>query len=384
MKKKVVFIQPTLAPYAKTRFEELAKDNELDIYLLFEHKTLPHRKGWEVTPVKGCKTIVIGGYNLKSKVFKPELNAHIEGVRGIPYTIPKYLMDIKPDIVIICNATQLLFVNTVKKLLNFKTGIVIEDTIHATKGRSNLNKKLKGIALKMVDFYLPYSNDAIEYLKLNGINENIYKTSWSMKTDLFYNDSEVLKIRKKIRELHSLSNKMVFITLTQLIPRKGLKNLIEAWNESNDQMKSDSELLILGDGPEKEKLSELLIQKNINNIKLLGNKTYSEVAEYLQASDVFILPTLEDLFSLSVMEAMASRLPVMTSIYNGARELINESENGYVFDSKNMEDTIRALNNMYLDKNRLKDMGNASYKIISNYTDEIVMGKLANTLKGIK
>ncbi|WP_040207164.1 glycosyltransferase family 4 protein [Neobacillus jeddahensis] len=384
MVKKIVFIQPTLAPYAKTRFEELAKDKQLDIYLLFEHKTLPHRKGWEVTPVKGCKTIVIGGHNLKSKVYKPELNAYIEGVRGIPYTIPKYLMNIKPDIVIVCNASQLLFVNSVKKILNFKTGIIVEDTIHATKGRSNLSKRLKKIALNLVDFYLPFSNDAIEYLHVNGINNSIYKTSWSMKTDLFYNDNEVSEIRRKIRSRHKLDNKVVFITLTQLIPRKGLKNLIESWNDSDNRLKSDAELLILGDGPEKEDLIELLVRRQIYNVQLLGNKSYTEVAEYLQASDIFILPTLEDLFSLSVMEAMASKLPVMTSIYNGARELIIESKNGYVFDSKSKEDTIKALNNMYSDKGRLNEMGNLSYEIISNYTDELVMRKLGNTLKGIK
>jgi glycosyltransferase involved in cell wall biosynthesis len=383
MQKKIVFIQPTLAPYAKTRFEELAKNKDLDIYLLFEHKTLPHRKGWEVTPVKGCKTFVIGGYNLKSKVYKPELNAYIEGIRGIPYTIPKYLIEIKPDVVIICNATQLLFVNSVKKLLNFKTGIVVEDTIHATKGRSSFNRKLKRLALKHVDFYLPYSNDAIEFLHLNGVNNDIFKTSWSMKTDQFYNADEVNVIREKIRKRHSLGNKVVFITLTQLIPRKGIKNLIEAWNESNEQIKKDAELLILGDGPEKDELNALLVDKKINNISLLGNKSYSEVAEYLQASDVFILPTLEDLFSLSVMEAMASKLPVMTSIYNGARELIIESENGYVFDPKNKDNMVNALNTIYLDKDRLQQMGNKSYEIISDYTDELVMQRLGNTLKGI-
>ena len=383
MKRKVVFVQPTLAPYAKTRFEELAKDKDLDIYLLFEHETLEHRKGWKVTEVEGCKTIIIGGYNKKRKIYKPDLNCHIEGIRGIPYTLSKHLLTINPNIVVVCNATQLFFVNIVKPFLNFKTGIVVEDTIHANKGRSNFNKMLKSTALKFVDFYLPYSNDAVDFLNYNRIYKNIFRTSWSMKLELFdINDSKNNSVKLISADLKS-KDKIIFICVTQLIPRKGMKNLFQAWNLLENKIKSNIELIVLGDGPQKEELLNIIKHNNIDNIHLLGNKEYQEVTIYLKEADVFILPTLEDLFSLVVMEAMSSSLPVLTSTNNGARELIYEGEKGYVFDAEDFSNIKLAIEKIYADRFRLKQMGKKSYEIISEYSNEKVMSKLAKILKEI-
>lgn len=383
MKRKVVFVQPTLAPYAKTRFEELAKDKDLDIYLLFEHETLEHRKGWKVTEVEGCKTIIIGGYNKKRKIYKPDLNCHMEGIRGIPYTLSKHLLTINPNIVVVCNATQLFFVNIVKPFLNFKTGIVVEDTIHANKGRSNFNKMLKSTALKFVDFYLPYSNDAVDFLNYNRIYKNIFRTSWSMKPELFdINDSKNNSVKLISADLKSM-DKIIFICVTQLIPRKGMKNLFQAWNLLENKIKSNIELIVLGDGPQKEELLNIIKHNNIDNIHLLGNKEYQEVTIYLKEADVFILPTLEDLFSLVVMEAMSSSLPVLTSTNNGARELIYEGENGYVFDAEDISNIKLAIEKIYADRFRLKQMGKKSYEIISEYSNEKVMSKLAKILKEI-
>ena len=100
-------------------------------------------------------------------------------------------------------------------------------------------------------------------------------------------------------------------------------------------------------------------------------------------ADVFILPTLEDLFSLVVMEAMSSSLPVLTSTNNGARELIYEGENGYVFDAEDISNIKLAIEKIYADRFRLKQMGKKSYEIISEYSNEKVMSKLAKILKEI-
>lgn len=55
----------------------------------------------------------------------------------------------------------------------------------------------------------------------------------------------------------------------------------------------------------------------MRSVHFLGKIPYQEVYKYYGIADVFVLPTLEDNWSLVVPEAMSCGLPVATSIYNG-------------------------------------------------------------------
>ena len=67
-------------------------------------------------------------------------------------------------------------------------------------------------------------------------------------------------------------------------------------------------------------------------MRLLGFVPRERLAEVYAASDVFVFPTLRDCFSLAFMEAMASGLPVIGSVYGGESELVEEGVNGWVAD----------------------------------------------------
>lgn len=75
---------------------------------------------------------------------------------------------------------------------------------------------------------------------------------------------------------------------------------------------------------------------------------------------------LEDLCGLAVFEAVASGLPVMTTIYNGTRDLVHEGVNGCVFNPENKNSIIDALRKM--DKTDLHAMSEASKEISRKYT----------------
>lgn len=381
MKKRLVIVQPILSPYSIPRFEELAKDENFKVILLLEKETFSHRPGWNITDVKGCKIDLIDSYIKKEKVKNTEQKYIIEGIWAIPYKMPKLLLKYRPHIVLVCNATELLFTYPLKQVLNYKIGLIVEDTIHAVRNKKTIQKRLKSILYRKADFFLAFSNDSISYLHEIGVNKPIYRTSWSVDLHKF-SFSDLKKI-DEISKKFKFSDKITFITVAQLIPGKGIMNLLKAWNELPEEIQAKISLIIIGDGPQKNEIANLIKQKNIPNVYLLGQKPYEEIIHYYHASDVFVLPTLKDLFSLVVMEAMACGLPVLTTIYNGAKELIIEGRNGYIFDSSNIEDIKRVIIKIYENKEKLKEMGNISLEIIKDYSHEKVIKNLKAILERV-
>src|SRR5207302_9112235 len=91
-----------------------------------------------------------------------------------------------------------------------------------------------------------------------------------------------------------------------------------------------SSLLLVGDGPEEERLRARCVGENISNVLFVGFRHKAELPKYLAVSDVFVFPTLGDTYGLVVDEAMACSLPVIsTSSAGEIRERIQDGFNGF-------------------------------------------------------
>ncbi len=140
---------------------------------------------------------------------------------------------------------------------------------------------------------------------LNGIDETMFST--------------VRKEQKKeLRERHSLlKNKMIFITVGNLIPRKNTETTIRAFMKSS--AKNDHILLVIGDGVESQKLHRLA--GDYRNITFLGN--ISNVKDYLQMSDFYISAAFAEGLPMAVMEALSCGLACILSDIEPHREILS-------------------------------------------------------------
>jgi glycosyltransferase involved in cell wall biosynthesis len=121
----------------------------------------------------------------------------------------------------------------------------------------------------------------------------------------------------------------VILTVGQLIARKGVDKLIEACGRLALRGAKFT-LAIVGQGPERERLEELARANDIDSFFILPNQSQSVLNEIYRAADVFVFPTMEDVWGLVVNEAMWAGLPVLCSEYAGcAAELLPETN---VFD----------------------------------------------------
>lgn len=118
---------------------------------------------------------------------------------------------------------------------------------------------------------------------------------------------------------------------------KGVKYLIKAMKIINEKSR-DTNLIIIGDGPDRDKLETLIQELNLQNcIHFVGKVSNKEIPEYMAQADIFALPSLSESFGIVNIEAMASGLPIVTTNVGGLPEIVINTENGFVVEPKNPE-----------------------------------------------
>lgn len=278
---------------------------------------------------------------------------------------------IKPDVLITEGFFQWTpFVQLYGWFFRVPVFVGYERTLYTERHNSRFKTFLRKLQDKSIAGYLVNGTETKKYLLSLGISEErIFVGGMSA-------DSTGLRVSIKkwpIEEKQSFKSKyissnngLIFLFTGQMILRKGVNYLLNAWVK-HTQLYPDDKLVLVGGGVFLEKWKEQY--SKYSSIIFEGTIAYDEIYKYYAIADVYILPTIEDNWSLVVPEAMACGLPVATSIYNGCHvELIQDGENGFVFDTFNQESITNVLAKFHhMD---LKIMGDKSILIEKNFNTE--------------
>jgi glycosyltransferase involved in cell wall biosynthesis len=139
-------------------------------------------------------------------------------------------------------------------------------------------------------------------------------------------------------------SELVIGTICVLRPEKAVNLLLEAFAGIASTFPA-TRLLIIGSGPELWHLENLRAELG------LGDRVHFEpattgVGAWMRAMDVFVLPSLSEALSNSIMEAMASRCAVIASNVGGNPELVEHGVTGLLFEPNNPEDLARQLSQL--------------------------------------
>jgi N-acetyl-alpha-D-glucosaminyl L-malate synthase BshA len=120
---------------------------------------------------------------------------------------------------------------------------------------------------------------------------------------------------------------------------------------ANIQREIPAKLLMIGDGPEREKAEKLCRELDISDdVRFLGK--LEAVEEVLSVADLFLMPSEKESFGLAALEAMACEVPVISSNTGGLPELNVQGETGFLSPVGDIEDMTRKA--LYvLDKDNL-------------------------------
>ena len=147
-------------------------------------------------------------------------------------------------------------------------------------------------------------------------------------------DKQAMTSNRDLDDMNfSALKKPVFLCVGQLINRKGVQQLLESCKLLRSRNICQYSLVIVGKGDQYEYLQNLASEYELDSqITWAGYVPYGKLGLFFENSDALIFPTLEDIWGMVVLEAMLFSKPVLCSDKAGARELIIEGGNGYLFD----------------------------------------------------
>ena len=200
-----------------------------------------------------------------------------------------------------------------------------------------------------------------------------------------------LEVRNKIRlERFGIGKDGVAIGMVgRLWRQKNPECFVKAGIELLKNNPLSIHFFLIGDGEEREKLEGLIkASGNQQAIHILGWR--DDADRLLDGLDIFVLPSLWEGMPLAILEAMASSLQVVASNIPGNRDLVEDAENGYLFELNNEKVLVEKLRKLINDpalRNRLGESGRK--KVQANYTlnervktmESLYLGSPANNKK---
>ncbi len=293
----------------------------LDLYsenIYFHQVNVPDYPLFEYTPYE---------LNLTSKLVDVALHEKLN-IMHVHYAIPHASAAV--------NAKQIL--------ATYGIHIPIVTTLHGTDitllGKDKSFKPVIEYAINQSDAVTAVSEDLKEETLLN------FKIKDEIKVIPNFIDMSLYKqeCNQLLRNKFAKKEEAILVHISNFRKVKRVQDVVKIFEKVNKQV--PSKLLMIGDGPERLKAEQLCRKLGIaKNVRFLGKLKVIE--KFLCIADVFVLPSETESFGLVALEAMASRVAVISTNSGGLPEVNIDGKTGYLSDvgdvNKMANDTIDLL-----------------------------------------
>ena len=295
--------------------------------------------------------------------FKFNKKPHKERLRTI-VKIRKKIKEIRPDIIHVHGEAPMFYISVACTSLD----IPLIQTIHSTVinepflQKYYFNRKLK----KFIAVSAKIKKILINKLK---IRKN--------KISLIYNGIDIHKFRK--RSVHKKNEQIKLVNVGRLAKEKDqeclIKSLFILKNKYYKNQHFPFKLIIVGVGELEAYLKDLTIEYGLQKfVHFLGAKR--DIPSILMNSDIFILSSKWEGFPLVILEAMASKLPIISTNVGSISEIIENGKEGILVPKESPEKLANAIHFLSKDYSlREKLSRNAYKKVKSKFSIQVCVQK---------
>lgn len=376
---KIVYAQNWFLDYRLPVFEHLKALTENNFYVLYSKDSVPERIHLKMKNLLGDKAIgfsnekiVTFGNRKKSGDFA---NKFFE-IRYQPGLYSK-IKELNPDVLIGEGFFRWGLVNLTYKVFNkVKYLMLYERTPHTERNVSKIIQFVRKLTFPLIDGINCNGKFCKDYiLSLNYSHSKISERHMVADTLSISSSAQIFdtKQREEFKNTLDLKGK-VYLYCGQMVKRKGVKELINSWEQFNTINNEEKTLLMIGSGQEAEYVKSK--SKIFNNIKYLDKVDFDIIYKFFCVADVFVILTLEDNGSIVLPEAMAAGLPVITSKFNGNHPEYINGKNGWVVNPLDSNEVVKVFNEVFTTD--LVSMGKESLKIMKDFTAEIAANNIFN------
>lgn len=368
---RVLYLTPTFQGYRVPVFEELAKAWPLSFRVI----ALSHPGGIEerraITAGSFARTLVAGNW-IPLSGQHDEGRGTPTGVLMAPGVLPA-LTRFRPEIVIVNNFSLWTMSAMLAKSWGGRIVIFSEGTAHTERTVGGARLAIRRRLARRASAFVVNGTLSRRYVECLGVESGrIVEGGMGVDVDGIRRagadtpNAVVDSFRAQLRLVRP-----TLLTACRLVRGKGITHLLAALA----MLKRDgvqASLIVVGDGPERHALEEQCRRDGLSDVHFVGRVPAERVPVYHRLADVFVLPTLQDNWSLAVAEAMASGLPIITSIYNGLwPDLIKNGENGFVVTPENVQELAKCIASFAgAPREKIDGMGERSRELIERYRPE--------------
>ena len=210
-------------------------------------------------------------------------------------------------------------------------------------------------------FYRPAVTFSINHSdRVTAVSESLKKDTLRLfdiktKIDVITNFIDIKKIEAKKtpckRNLLAPKSDKIITHISNFRPLKRIQDVIKIFEKISSKV--PSKLLMVGEGPEKQKAVDYVKEKGLTeSVSFLGNS--NEIDKILCYSDLFLLPSEKESFGLSALEAMANKVPVISSNAGGIPEVNKDNFSGYLSDVGDLDGMAKNALLLLQDDTKLK------------------------------
>jgi len=200
------------------------------------------------------------------------------------------------------------------------------------------------------------------------------------------NESKIVKVRPcpqrlpqstlNVKQKYKLEGKRVLLTVSRLVPRKGIDMVIETLPEVWKHL-PETVYLIVGEGLDYERLKNLvelhIEQKDQNKIIFVGAVPMNELASYYQAADLVVMPNRNiagdvEGFGMVFLEAGLAHLPVVAGDSGGAGEAVKRDRTGFLIRPENKSELFNVLKALLTNERLRNEMGETNYEWSNSFS----------------
>jgi colanic acid/amylovoran biosynthesis glycosyltransferase len=181
---------------------------------------------------------------------------------------------------------------------------------------------------------------------------------------------------------------VMMIAVARLVEKKGIEYAIRAFAQIADKHALVT-FGIVGDGPLRARLEAVAADLGIaGRVNFLGWRTPEEVRELLANAHILIAPSVTSAdgdmegIPVSIMEAMAQGMPVITTRHSGIPELVETGKSGLVVSERNTDELAQAVDHMISSPHKWEAMGSSGRKCVEGHFNQSALNdQLVETLR---
>jgi len=195
--------------------------------------------------------------------------------------------------------------------------------------------------LNSADYIITVSNSNLECIKKLDVKTPVEVIPNGFRSDIFHQK----KLEECKKKLNLPLDRRIILTVGVVYDEvKGCKYLIEAMCEVVKHKKDGVLCIIVGSGKLKDELENRIKELELGDyVRLVGGKPHQEIPIWMNACNVFVLPSLRESFGVVQIEAMACGKPVVATFNGGSEEIIINDKLGILVEPKDIDGLANAI-----------------------------------------